>query len=491
MLSSPTASELPSYRVEVILHLARRSISILILLGAISIVSLGAVHPVPLDPKADAAQCMQCHEDKTKGKAVHSAIAMGCMSCHEIRVTKTATRVKLKTTTSYGLCLTCHTDKKAADIKGKVHPPAVRDCVKCHDPHTSDNKFQLLKATTGGDKDKNLCLSCHKTGLSNAKDGSHHAAVDMGCDSCHVTHKTGQRGVREFDFHLAKDAPALCQTCHDPKDAGLLTAHKGQPFGQADCLNCHDPHESDAKKLMAKYTHMPFASGTCDSCHQAAKDGKVVLTAKTAKEVCVTCHSDKSEQIEKSKVQHPGAAGDCTDCHNPHGGSSPYFPKPNPVAVCTGCHSDVGELGKKAHPHQAAFEQGCGICHDPHGNDNVHLLRSGTPNDLCLQCHGPDIKPEELKESHQVAIFGGKVKLPDDYYKRIAKLPLAFGLGHPTANHPIGDVRDPTDVTKIKTVINCMICHQPHSSTQRALLIKDQQPGLDFCRTCHKTIVGE
>jgi hypothetical protein len=41
-----------------------------------------AKHPVPLDPKADSAICLSCHEDKTKGKSVHSAIAMGCLSCH-------------------------------------------------------------------------------------------------------------------------------------------------------------------------------------------------------------------------------------------------------------------------------------------------------------------------------------------------------------------------------------------------------------------------
>src|ERR1017187_8520919 len=35
-----------------------------------------AVHPVPLDKNIDAAKCLECHEDKSKGKFVHSAIAM-------------------------------------------------------------------------------------------------------------------------------------------------------------------------------------------------------------------------------------------------------------------------------------------------------------------------------------------------------------------------------------------------------------------------------
>jgi len=33
-----------------------------------------AVHPVPLDKNVDSAKCLECHEDKTKGKSVHSAM---------------------------------------------------------------------------------------------------------------------------------------------------------------------------------------------------------------------------------------------------------------------------------------------------------------------------------------------------------------------------------------------------------------------------------
>src|SRR5271167_2793614 len=95
-------------------------------------------HPVPLDKNVDAAKCLECHEDKSKGKSVHSAIATGCLSCHEVRVNKDVTRVKLTTTTPFKICLTCHSDKDAAQIKGTVHKPAVRDCLTCHDPHVSD-----------------------------------------------------------------------------------------------------------------------------------------------------------------------------------------------------------------------------------------------------------------------------------------------------------------------------------------------------------------
>ena len=88
------------------------------------------IHPVPLEKNATSAQCLECHSEKAKGKFVHTAVSAGCTSCHEVRVNKDVTRVKLVTTTPYSLCLTCHADKNAADIKGTVHKPAVRDCTE-------------------------------------------------------------------------------------------------------------------------------------------------------------------------------------------------------------------------------------------------------------------------------------------------------------------------------------------------------------------------
>jgi predicted CXXCH cytochrome family protein len=466
---------------------------VLIVLGWITFASacnlFAGIHPVPLDPKTDSAKCLECHEDKGKGKAVHSAIAMGCTSCHEVRVSKDVTRIKLITATPGALCITCHADMNAADIKGRVHPPAVRDCTKCHDPHESDNKYQLLKPTSG-DKGQNLCLECHTQGLNVPKDGSRHAALDMGCETCHSPHKTGEKGNPEFDYHLTKSVPALCVDCHDPKDEGLQKAHKGEPFGTANCVQCHNPHQSDQAHLMQKFTHPPFVSGDCDTCHAAPKDGKVVLTQADAKSICVTCHSDQAEKIEKAKVQHPGAQGDCTTCHNPHAGRTPGFIQPDPVNACLACHSEQADQFKKAHLHQPVFEQGCATCHEPHGGDNAHLLRAKSTNALCLECHGPDAQPQKLESEHMIAIFNGSVKLPDDYFvkNKAPVLPLKYGRGHPIDGHPVQDVPDPTNTSKVYMQINCLSCHQPHASAQPNLLINDQANNTQFCSTCHKNL---
>ena len=444
-----------------------------------------AVHPVPLDKNTDPAKCLECHADKAKGKFVHTAMSTGCTSCHEIRVTKDVTRVKLITATPVELCITCHADKKAADIKGTVHPPAVRDCLTCHDPHSSDNKDELVKAEAGGARE-NLCLSCHKTGLNMPEKGSHHAALDVGCDTCHVIHKTGPDPTAENHFHLAKAIPALCVDCHDPKDADLAKAHQNQPFGAANCVECHDPHQSNAPKLMAKFVHAPFVGGGCDTCHAPAKDGKVVLTQADAKTLCLTCHDDKGKLIDSAKVAHAGAAGDCTDCHSPHAANQPGLPKTDAVSICLGCHSDIDDLRKKPVHHQPVFGQACSVCHTPHGGEIEHLLRA-KGNALCLECHSPDSVAQKTGDG-LLTIFNGAVKLPGDYYvkNKVPILPLRFGVGHPVANHPVSDVMDPANQNKVKTPLSCLSCHQAHASAQPGLLINDQADNMSFCDTCHK-----
>lgn len=461
--------------------------SLLLLFGAIAPRAGAAQHPVPLDPNVDSAKCLECHADKTKGKSVHSAMAAGCLSCHEVRVTRGVTRVKLITTNAAALCFTCHNDKDPANLKGKIHPPAMRDCLTCHDPHESDNKNQLLKPVSG-ERTQNLCLTCHVQGLNVPQGGSRHAALDMGCDTCHTTHKTGDPTKLEFADHLTKAVPQLCLDCHDPKDESLQKAHQGQPFAASNCVQCHDPHQSKSPALLQAFLHPPFESKACDTCHEPAKDGKVVLAKADVKELCIGCHADEEKQIESAKVQHPGAMGECTDCHNPHAGQAPGYIQPDPVSACLNCHSDQAEQGQKKYRHEPAYVEGCATCHEPHGGENLHLLRTAEVNSLCLECHGPEAKPQPVEGTQMVSIFSGKVELPQGYFAKVPVLPLKYGVGHPVEGHPVADVRDPANLSKVKVAMNCLTCHQPHSSAQPDLLVKDQANNTAFCSTCHKDL---
>jgi len=455
---------------------------LILLLVGLACPGLAAKHPVPLEPNVNAAKCLECHADKTKGKAVHSAMKTGCLSCHEVRVSKEATRVKLIAPTPAALCFTCHSDKNPASLKGKVHPPSIRDCLKCHDPHKADNPALLIKPTSG-DQTQNLCLTCHDVGVHVSPGGSRHAALDSGCDTCHIIHKTGDRNAREFAYHLSKPIPQLCLDCHDPKDEALRKAHHDQPFETADCIQCHNALQSKSPKLLQAFLHNPFENKECDECHQPAKNGKVVLTQKDVKSTCAVCHPQQAKQIASAKVQHPGAQHDCTVCHNPHGGETPGFLQPNPVAACLACHTNRAEDFKKKYLHQPASDLGCSTCHEPHGGDNAHLLRAKSVNALCLECHGPDAKPQNLESAHLVAIFDGKVKLPERYFDKVPILPLKYGLGHPTENHPVSDVVNPK--TKAPIAMNCLTCHQPHASNEQGMLVKDRKNDMNFCKSCH------
>ena len=450
--------------------------------------AFAGIHPIQLDQYSNDAKCAECHSDKAEGKNVHPAVAMGCLNCHLIRNSGDTTRVNLKTARAATLCFECHRDKQGTENPRQVHAPAVQDCLKCHDPHNSPNANLLLKPTSGG-KGENLCLDCHDEGENVPLRGSRHAAIDSGCDACHVTHKIGKgtSGEQEFDFHLAKAVPNLCLGCHDAKDPALIKAHQGQPFGTSQCIGCHDPHASKSAKLAQKYLHAPFESGSCDSCHQAAKDGKVVLNAASAKQLCQTCHPDKGEEIEKAKVQHPGAAGECTDCHGPHGGKYPRFLRPDPVAVCEGCHSDVKDIHENKNVlHQSVFKQACSVCHMPHGGDREHLLRAGT-NVLCLTCHGAKAKGEKVADSGEMTIFGGTVALPDNYLNQVEQLLLdGKGLGHPVPQHPVSGVLDPSDPQKTK-MMTCVSCHTPHGGG-KALLVTGMDTTGSLCMRCHENV---
>ena len=97
--------------------------------------------------------------------------------------------------------------------------------------------------------------------------------------------------------------------------------------------------------------------------------------------------------------------------------------------------------------------------------------------------------PRNSKEAHLVTIFDGKVKLPENYFAKVPRLPIKYGLGHPVDKHPVVNQMDPNDVSKVRTEIGCASCHQPHSSAQPNLLV--ERPGVNnmaFCATCHKDL---
>ena len=223
-----------------------RTISTLLLASlALALPIVAAEHPVPLEKDVD---CATCHEDKTKGKAVHSAIAMGCTTCHEVKTENDVTTVNL-VAPKEELCFTCH--EKSQDAVRHL-PYDQGQCVVCHDPHTSDNPKQLRQPVV------QLCFSCH---------GTQQPGVTVTGDTGTVTLPGNQSiSVQEYG-----KAPKL------GLDRSGTSGHPimGHPFSGPDprskgaqmtCLSCHQPHSSKIQFLMPPDVKNDLE--LCTRCHQ-------------------------------------------------------------------------------------------------------------------------------------------------------------------------------------------------------------------------------
>ena len=219
------------------------------------------------------------------------------------------------------------------------------------------------------------------------------------------------------------------------KLADLQKAHQGQPFATANCVQCHNPHQSNQPHLMQKFTHPPFAGGTCDTCHAAPKDGKVVLTKSDSRALCLTCHSEQGEKIEKAAGPASGSARRMHRLPQSSRRTRPRLPATRPSQGLPGLPLAIRPTNSRKRIFiSPPFDKACAICHEPHGGANAHLLRTKKVNDLCLECHGPETpRPKKLESEHLITIFNGSVKLPDDYFvkNKVVVLPLKYGRGHP------------------------------------------------------------
>lgn len=106
-----------------------------------------------------------------------------------------------------------------------VHRPyGERRCDACH-----ESKFsQKLRGETG-----EVCLLCHKNLYAGAK-FRHAPAEDGDCLVCHHPHESAER------FLLTRKGQEVCLDCHEKKEAGPHA-----DIGETACQSCHDPHGGD------------------------------------------------------------------------------------------------------------------------------------------------------------------------------------------------------------------------------------------------------
>lgn len=112
------------------------TVSILLLLTAMHVSAVEHPGILPKD-----AVCSHCHVDKTRGKSVHSAMALSCTVCHLTKTQGDMTTMELATSKEQ-ICFVCH--EKSVELQ--QHKPVVKgDCSGCHDAHSSTRRMLLRK----------------------------------------------------------------------------------------------------------------------------------------------------------------------------------------------------------------------------------------------------------------------------------------------------------------------------------------------------------
>lgn len=225
--------------------LVSRTAVCIVVLAGLQVGAHAREHPVPLGKKPDPSTCVQCHADKSQGKHVHSAIAMGCTACHEVTSAKGVTLVSL-VSPAIDLCFTCHEKSSDKVLHG---PYAEGLCIACHSPHTSSYPDQLLSDP------QDLCLGCHARARLKVNGRKQSVTTPWG-----VTLTFAQMQGWQF-LNLNKTLTA------DHPVAGHPVAGPNTALGKGEitCLSCHQPHHSKKPNLILPDT--PNQTALCETCH--------------------------------------------------------------------------------------------------------------------------------------------------------------------------------------------------------------------------------
>ncbi len=408
--------------------------------------------------KDDATEtCKFCHA-KNVG-AGHGAKLAKCTECHNAHISD---KEGLFTDKGKAKCLGCHKDlvyKKDIEKKG--------ECQLCHNPHTSRN-VQMAKMS---------CNNCHDASVLTKKHSDMTPSFDK-CSKCHEMHGELGKALLKRNSHPLKEK--RCKGCHKNKEpstarTSCLECHKGV-YGakhpetianEESCVNCHIVHGGGVEKMLAKNQHKPFKEGKCDECHKSIEESLVLSEKAESGELCLRCHKDigLDENKEPYATLHkPFKDRQCIKCHETHASTAPKLQRKSGFAFCYMCHKNftLDNNGKQMFSiHQPISAGMCLKCHYPHGSQNAKLLRK-TSKDLCFSCHKNFLFREAKAQAPKPR--GRMTK------KAVGELKPAM-IPYKTVHKPIEEE-------------GCPICHSPHSSKIKKLLLPKDDTF--FCYKCHE-----
>lgn len=271
-----------------------------------------------------------------ENKANDSGVCLGCHNTHPVNEILHSPHAQLAdpdTPFSQGGCQTCHGDATEHLKNPANHPPV---------EFGPDSPVPVEKRNA-------VCLGCHESEAATHWQGSTHETSGLACTNCHQAHAAKQL-VKNRELQ-----PKVCFNCHKITRAAFRRfSHHPVIEGEVTCTDCHAPHGSFGKALLAK---------------------------STVNETCYTCHAEKRGPF---LWEHAPVREDCSLCHRPHGSTQDDLLALRGPLLCQQCHSaefHPGTLynGEDVFPNSAdshVIAQNCLNCHSKiHGSNHPTGVR--------------------------------------------------------------------------------------------------------------------
>ncbi len=320
--------------------------------------------------------CVVCHQAKIEefsDSVIHEPVKEGCVSCHNPHESAMRFQLRGNGASVSSLCFNCH----ESEIFTKSHrhgPVGAGDCIACHTPHAGKHKNLLIASPEKGE----VCFQCHKDRQQEFTMKHVHDPVQENCNKCHDPHSS------EVRFQLHKEGSELCLDCHDKKSPELSNAiknskYKHQPVDEGRCTDCHRAHSSDVKSMLKKSTEE-----LCFTCHDELADevaGSDFRHGPVQTGDCMACHdvhgSQNSRILSKYfpeefyKEYRPENYELCFGCHNKD------IAKKKFTKTLTNFRDGEYNL----HYFHVNMKKGrnCVACHDPHASTQVKHIRTEVP----------------------------------------------------------------------------------------------------------------
>ncbi len=240
------------------------------------------------------------------------------------------------------------------------------------------------------------------------------------------------------------------------------------PFDAAsvECGTCH-AGLTDGKKFV-------HAAMDCKGCHTVLRSGTGMSIALSQPEpkLCLKCHPGLGAAARGSlKFPHALVKASCTaTCHVPHAGDVPKLLRASQAAICGSCHEASKLEARHGGRGVLTATTRCAACHAPHGGAVAGLLKgrhvhAPVAEGACSSCHRGGAGRFSLRTR------GGQLCLA--CHTTLDGTTTEVSLHAASKDGPDGRA-------------GCLTCHDPHVSTEPALLLV---PERTVCAGCHQKLV--